>query len=98
MTPHDRPRPRKNGCFLGRRRRHLLCTPVELDRASRAPAPPAVRADVVPFSSRRARAVGFFNKIKSWLNIGGVKVRIEGLDPKVSKSAHHLDAKVVLTT
>jgi hypothetical protein len=42
--------------------------------------------------------VGFFDKIKGWMNIGGVKVKIEGLNPSVKKSESQLGAKVVLTT
>ena len=42
--------------------------------------------------------MGFFDKIKGWLNIGGVKVKIEGLNPSVKKSESQLSARVVLTT
>lgn len=42
--------------------------------------------------------MGFFDKIKGWLNIGGVKVKIEGLNPNVKKSNNQLGAKVVLAT
>ncbi len=42
--------------------------------------------------------MGFFDKVKGWLNIGGVKVKIEGLNPTVKKSENQLSARVVLTT
>jgi hypothetical protein len=42
--------------------------------------------------------VGFFDKVKGWMNIGGVKVKIEGLNPSVKKSENQLGARVILTT
>ncbi len=42
--------------------------------------------------------MGFFDKIKGWMNIGGVKVKIEGLNTSVKKSENFLSARVVLTT
>jgi hypothetical protein len=42
--------------------------------------------------------VGFFDTIKGWMNIGGVKVKIQDLNPSVSKSANEIKAKVVLTS
>jgi sporulation-control protein spo0M len=42
--------------------------------------------------------MGFLDKIKGWLNIGGVKVQIEGVNPMVSKAGNALTGKAVLTS
>ena len=42
--------------------------------------------------------MGLWSTIKGWLNIGGVKVTIEGLNPVISKDENRLTAKVNLTT
>jgi hypothetical protein len=42
--------------------------------------------------------MGFFDTVKGWFNIGGVKVKIEGLNQVVSKSGSKINAKVNLTT
>lgn len=40
--------------------------------------------------------MGLWTKIKGWLNIGGVKVQIEGVNPMVSKSGNAIKGKAVL--
>ncbi len=42
--------------------------------------------------------MGMWSTIKGWFNIGGVKVKIQDLVPRVSRSANTLNAKVSLTT
>jgi hypothetical protein len=42
--------------------------------------------------------MGLWSTIKGWFNIGGVSVKIQDLNPRVSRSANTLNAKVVLTT
>ncbi len=42
--------------------------------------------------------MGMWSTIKGWFNIGGVKVKIEDLVPRVSRSSNTLNAKVALTT
>jgi hypothetical protein len=42
--------------------------------------------------------MGFLDTIKGWLNIGGVKVQIEGVNPMVSKSGKAVTGKAVLTS
>ncbi len=42
--------------------------------------------------------MGILGTVKGWFNIGGVKVKIQDLLPRVSKSGSAIDAKVVLTT
>ncbi len=38
--------------------------------------------------------MGFWDTVKGWFNIGGVKVKIEGLNTQVPKSGSKLTAKV----
>jgi hypothetical protein len=42
--------------------------------------------------------MGFWDTVKGWFNIGGVKVKIEGLNKSIPKSGFKLNAKVNLTT
>ena len=42
--------------------------------------------------------MGMWSTIKGWFNIGGVKVKIQDLVPRVSRSGNTLNAKVALTT
>ncbi len=42
--------------------------------------------------------MGFWDTVKGWFNIGGVKVKIEGLNTQVPKSGSKLTAKVNLST
>jgi hypothetical protein len=42
--------------------------------------------------------VGFLDKIKGWLNIGGVKVQLQGVGPTVSKTGSEIPGKAVLTS
>ncbi len=42
--------------------------------------------------------MGMWSTIKGWFNIGGVKVKIDSLVPRVSRSSNTLNAKVALTT
>jgi sporulation-control protein spo0M len=42
--------------------------------------------------------MGFFDTIKGWFNIGGVKVKIEGLNQVVPKDGSKLTAKVNLSS
>lgn len=42
--------------------------------------------------------MGLLDKIKGWLNIGGVKVKLEGVNPAVSKAGNEISGKAVLTS
>ena len=42
--------------------------------------------------------MGLISTIKGWFNIGGVKVKIEGLSQVVPKTGNKITAKVTLTT
>lgn len=42
--------------------------------------------------------MGFISTIKGWLNIGGVSVKLEGVDPKISTGQHEISGKAILTT
>jgi sporulation-control protein spo0M len=42
--------------------------------------------------------MGLWSTVKGWLNIGGVKVTIEGLNKVIKKDENKITAKVVLTT
>jgi hypothetical protein len=42
--------------------------------------------------------MGFWDTVKGWFNIGGVKVKIDGLNKSIPKSGFKLNAKVNLTT
>ena len=42
--------------------------------------------------------MGFMDTVKGWFNIGGVKVKIDGLNKTIPKSGFKLNAKVNLTT
>src|SRR5947209_3497085 len=50
------------------------------------------------FLSRRYLIMGLLSTVKGWLNIGGVKVRMEGVNPMVSKSGNQLTGRLVLTS
>jgi hypothetical protein len=49
-------------------------------------------------SIREGGAMGFLDTIKGWFNIGGVKVKLEGVDPVVSKEGNEIGGKVNLTS
>src|SRR5262249_43728324 len=42
--------------------------------------------------------MGLFSTIKNWLNIGGVKVKMEGVNQMVSKSGSQITGRLVLTS
>ncbi len=42
--------------------------------------------------------MGLWSTIKGWLNIGGVKVKIEGVDPVIRLGANQVAGKAVLTS
>ena len=42
--------------------------------------------------------MGMWDTIKGWFNIGGVTVKIQDLNPQVSRSKNTINAKVALTT
>jgi len=42
--------------------------------------------------------MGFLNTVKGWLNIGGVKVKLQGVSQRVSRSGDHIDGSVLLTS
>ena len=42
--------------------------------------------------------MGLLDTIKGWLNIGGVKVRLEGLNDVVAKTGTNIKGKVILTS
>lgn len=42
--------------------------------------------------------MGLWNTIKGWLNIGGVKVEIEGVNPMVPRNGNEVTGKVLLTS
>lgn len=42
--------------------------------------------------------MGFMSTVKGWLNIGGVKVKLEGVSPTISRSMNTLGGKVRLVS
>jgi hypothetical protein len=42
--------------------------------------------------------MGLWSTIKGWLNIGGVKVKLQGVNPMISRSGSTIPGKVVLTS
>lgn len=40
--------------------------------------------------------MGFLNTVKGWLNIGGVKVKLQGVSQRVSRSGDRIDGSVLL--
>lgn len=42
--------------------------------------------------------MSFLDTIKGWLNIGGVKVKLQGVGPTVSKTGNTLTGSVILTS
>ncbi len=42
--------------------------------------------------------MGFFDKIKGWFNIGGVKVKLSEVSPTVSKKGNSIIGKAILTS
>lgn len=42
--------------------------------------------------------MGFLNTVKGWLNIGGVKVKLQGVSQRVSRSGNLIDGSVLLTS
>jgi len=42
--------------------------------------------------------MGFLNTVKGWLNIGGVKVKLQDVNPRVSRSGSQITGKVLLTS
>lgn len=45
----------------------------------------------------RENAMGFMDTVKGWFNIGGVKVRLDGVEPTIRTGAHQLPGKAILT-
>jgi hypothetical protein len=42
--------------------------------------------------------LGFLDTVKGWLNIGGVKVKLQDINPRVSRSGSQITGKVLLTS
>lgn len=42
--------------------------------------------------------MGFLDTVKGWLNIGGVKVKLQGVNPRIPRSGGQIDGSVVLTS
>ena len=42
--------------------------------------------------------MGFLDTVKGWLNIGGVKVKLQGVNPRVSRSGNQITGTVLLTS
>ena len=42
--------------------------------------------------------MGFLDTVKGWFNIGGVAVKVEGVDPQISTGQHDLTGKAILTS
>jgi len=42
--------------------------------------------------------MGFLDTAKGWLNIGGVKVKIQDLNPRISRAGNQITGKVLLTS
>ena len=42
--------------------------------------------------------MGFLDTVKGWLNIGGVKVKLQGVNPRVPRSGSEITGKVLLTS
>lgn len=42
--------------------------------------------------------MGFLDTVKGWLNIGGVKVKLQDVNPRVSRSGSQITGKVLLTS
>lgn len=42
--------------------------------------------------------MGFLDTVKGWLNIGGVKVKLQEVNPRVSRSGSQITGKVALTS
>jgi len=42
--------------------------------------------------------LGFVDTVKGWLNIGGVKVKLQDVNPRISRSASQITGKVLLTS
>jgi hypothetical protein len=42
--------------------------------------------------------LGFLDTAKGWLNIGGVKVQLQDINPRVSRSGSQITGKVLLTS
>jgi hypothetical protein len=42
--------------------------------------------------------LGFLDTVKGWLNIGGVKVKLQDVNPRVSRSGSQITGKVLLTS
>jgi sporulation-control protein spo0M len=46
----------------------------------------------------RGCSLGFLDTVKGWLNIGGVKVKLQDVNPRVSRSGSQITGKVLLTS
>src|SRR5262249_8335393 len=42
--------------------------------------------------------MGFLDTVKGWLNIGGVRVKIEGVTPQISTGRNEISGKAILTS
>jgi hypothetical protein len=42
--------------------------------------------------------MGFLDTVKGWFNIGGVSVKVEGVDPQISTGQHDLKGRAILTS
>jgi len=42
--------------------------------------------------------LGFIDTVKGWVNIGGVKVKLQDVNPRISRSGQQITGKVVLTS
>ena len=42
--------------------------------------------------------MGFLDTVKGWLNIGGVSVKVEGVNPQISTGQNELTGKAILTS
>jgi hypothetical protein len=42
--------------------------------------------------------MSFLNTVKGWFNIGGVNVRLQGINPHVSRSGSQIDGSVLLSS
>lgn len=77
--------------------------PVVFSLNALAPAACLLLAGLLAFFARRPRSPseqgvkGCWNALKGWLNIGGVKVRFQEVDPRVPRSGAHVYGQVVLT-
>lgn len=72
-----------------------VVTPTTVTSPASLPATQA--ASPVPVSATPVKKAGFFDKVKQWLGIGGVKIDLQ-LDPNITWQTTHVAGKIVLTT